>query len=155
MKKCSRCKSIYPATTEFFYKRGRLNQLRSECKECYLKCKKIYYKKNKHAANLHSYEYYRTVKGRLRRTFASMKHRCENPEYAQFKYYGGRGIKCLFKSSEEFVNYVINELKIDPRGLQVDRKNNNGHYEPGNVQFVTAKENALNRRLVTWQSHQK
>ena len=75
-----------------------------------------------------------------------MKERCSNPKRKAYERYGGRGIKCLFNSPDEFINYVINELQIDPRGLQIDRINNNGHYEPGNIRFVTSKINNNNRR---------
>lgn len=59
--------------------------------------------------------------------------------------YGGRGIRCKFNSFEEFFCYIVNTLEIDPRGLQIDRVNNNGHYEIDNIRFVTAKENCNNR----------
>ncbi len=64
--------------------------------------------------------------------------RCNNPNDVSYKYYGGRGIQCLFESCSEFTNYVINELQVDPRGLQIHRINNNGNYEPGNIKFLTA-----------------
>lgn len=42
----------------------------------------------------------------------------------------------------------MNELKIDPRGLTIDRIDNSGNYEKGNIQFITHKENNQNRRKV-------
>lgn len=91
-------------------------------------------------------QYRKTINGYLRHIFASMKHRCYNPKCKSYKNYGGRGIKCLFKSSNEFVDYIINELQVDPRGLTIDRINNDGHYEPGNIRFVSYSENLKNRR---------
>jgi len=90
-------------------------------------------------------EYNRTIRGHLRRIYAGMKCRCDNPKAKDFKDYGGRGIRLKF-TSDEFVDYVINTLKVDPRGLQIDRINNDGHYEKGNIRFVTAKINNNNRR---------
>ena len=66
-----------------------------------------------------------------------MKQRCDNPDNSKFKHYGGRGIECRFESNQEFVDYVINELKVDPRGLEIHRINNDGHYEKGNIEFLT------------------
>lgn len=43
------------------------------------------------------------------------------------------------------MNYVVDILKVDPRGFDIDRIDNNGHYEKGNIRFVTHKENCNNR----------
>lgn len=90
-------------------------------------------------------KYGATINGHLRRTFNSMKRRCNNPNIHNYSRYGGRGIRNKFKSADEFVDYVINELRVDPRGLQIDRIDNNGHYEKGNIRFVTAEVNTNNR----------
>lgn len=94
-------------------------------------------------------DYRKTLVGYLRICFQDIKQRCDNPKHIGYKYYGGRGIQCLFKNANKFVDYVINELKVNPRGLTIDRINNNGHYEPGNIRFVTHKENCNNRRKKT------
>jgi len=90
--------------------------------------------------------YRQTISGCLRDRYKTMKSRCENPKAINYERYGGRGIKCMFYSADEFVDYVVNTLKVDPRGLQIDRINNDGNYEAGNIRFVTAKVNANNRR---------
>ena len=50
-----------------------------------------------------------------------------------------------FESLDDFRNYVIDVLKADPRGLQIDRINNGGNYEVGNIRFVTCLENNQNK----------
>lgn len=91
-------------------------------------------------------KYYSTVNGRLRQCFSGIKQRCNNPKHLSYKNYGGRGIKCFFKSPKEFIDYVTNELQVDPRGLTIDRIDNDGHYERGNIQFVTNAVNQSHRR---------
>lgn len=104
----------------------------------------------KQVSNKSSKKYQQTFIGNLRHRFRQMKERCNNPKDKDYKYYGGRSIKCLFKSANEFVNHIINDLSYDTfekiKGLQIDRIDNNGHYELGNVRFVTPKENCNNRR---------
>jgi len=90
--------------------------------------------------------YLNTVNGHLHRVYGSMNQRCNDPKHESYKNYGGRGIKNLFKSSDEFVDYIVNVLQVDPRGLQIDRIDNDGGYEPGNIRFVTREVNQSNRR---------
>lgn len=45
MKKCTKCGNEYPATVEFFHKKG--DKLHSKCKECRKKLKKEYLERNK------------------------------------------------------------------------------------------------------------
>jgi len=68
--------------------------------------------------------------------------------YKQYKDYGGRGIKVKFTSFEDFYNHIINTIKIDPRGLTIDRIDNDGHYEKGNIRFVSRAENNRNKNHI-------
>ena len=88
---------------------------------------------------------FNSIKNYLRRIFAGMVSRCTYPKHPSFKYYGGRGIQCLFLSAEEFIDYVINVLQVDPRGLTIDRIDNNSNYERGNIRFVTRSKNQQNK----------
>lgn len=74
--------------------------------------------------------------------FHGAKQRCTNPRNKNFYLYGGRGIKFLFTSFEQF----FYELGRCPKGRSLDRRNNNGNYEPGNVRWATFKQQAKNRR---------
>jgi len=95
-------------------------------------------------------KYQKTLIGYLHKRFTTMNQRCNNPKHLSYKYYGSRGIKCLFKNANRFINHVINDLGYNTfeklKGLQIDRIDNNGHYEPSNIRFTTAKVNSNNRR---------
>jgi hypothetical protein len=95
--------------------------------------------------------YLLTLRGLLQSRFHNMKARCNNPQYPSYKYYGGRGIKLLFSSCEELYDYVVNTLGIDTyeilKPLQIHRIDNNGHYEPNNIQFLTSAEHGYAHAL--------
>lgn len=72
--------------------------------------------------------------------------RCENPRYHAYKDYGHRGITvcAAWHDIDAFEKWAIaNGWK---KGLDIDRIDNDGNYEPGNCRFVTRKANANNRR---------
>lgn len=73
--------------------------------------------------------------------------RCTRPDQRNFKYYGARGIT-VCERWMKFSNF-IKDMGLPPRGLVLDRINNNGNYEPANCHWVTQKENANNRRPKT------
>lgn len=73
------------------------------------------------------------------------KNRCNNESYERYHDYGGRGIEFRFNSFEEF--YAELGDKPEPKkDHSVDRINNNGHYERGNVRWEIQKNQARNRR---------
>lgn len=84
------------------------------------------------------------------RAWQTMRLRCLNPENAAYPDYGGRGIKVC----ERWLNSV--QAFVDDMGLkpspkhEIDRIDNDGHYEPGNCQWATRKHNDRNRRNNRW-----
>lgn len=77
--------------------------------------------------------------------YTSAKQRCINSRVCNFEHYGGRGIKFLFKTFEEFYR----ELGPKPSPQHsLDRIDNDGHYERGNVRWATPSQQAHNRRHI-------
>lgn len=75
--------------------------------------------------------------------------RCTRPAHPGYGNYGGRGI-CVCEQwlgdPVEFVLYLATLPGWDDPSLMLDREDNDGHYEPGNLRFVTRRESQANRR---------
>lgn len=83
----------------------------------------------------------------LGKRYDAIVARCTCLEYRSFKNYGGRGIENRFANRKTFVAWVKEHLPHpDYRGLEIDRIDNDGHYEPGNLRLVTRQENLRNCR---------
>lgn len=82
--------------------------------------------------------------------YKEAKSRCENPRNKNYKHYGGRGIQMRFSSFSEF--FACLGPRPSPKHT-VDRKNNDGHYEVGNVRWATWTEQRLNRRPTPRKTH--
>ena len=84
---------------------------------------------------------------KLRRTLSAMRSRCENPKNISYKNYGGRGISVCTEWTEDFSNFYNWAINNGyEKGLQIDRIDNNGNYEPGNCRWATNKQNQMNKR---------
>ena len=82
-------------------------------------------------------------------TWYGMRQRCNNKRHHAYKNYGGRGISVCpqwEKSFEAFYEYVSALPHYGEEGRTLDRINNDGNYEPGNVRWATKKEQSMNRR---------
>lgn len=102
-------------------KRGHVGQRNTERRECQL-CRKA------------------------RSRWRSMIRRCYDPAHDSYPNYGARGIAVCPEWRESFDAYyaVVGDAPFD--GATVDRIDNDGDYEPGNVQWSTWVEQNRNQR---------
>lgn len=71
--------------------------------------------------------------------------RCHNPNAQAYKWYGARGIKCFFTTGKELIDDIGKRPSVKH---SLDRINNDGHYEQGNVRWATKKEQCFNSRAI-------
>lgn len=73
-----------------------------------------------------------------------MRKRCANPRSSAWLNYGGRGITVCARwaSFEAF----LADMGECPPGLEIDRLEVDGNYEPGNCRWATLLEQANNKR---------
>src|SRR3990167_8480744 len=79
-----------------------------------------------------------------------MRSRCKNPKNCCFYRYGGHGVKCLWKSFEEFKedmyeSYRSHVKEFGEKNTQIDRTDPRGNYESSNCRWATLKEQARNK----------
>jgi hypothetical protein len=80
------------------------------------------------------------------RTWAAMRHRCNNPKNPSFGSHGARGIRVCAEWADSFAAFV-RDMGLRPDGTCLDRyPDNDGNYEPGNCRWATFGENSCNRR---------
>ena len=86
------------------------------------------------------------------KSWKSMLDRCEHPLHNSYPNYGGRGISVCARWHE--FRLFLADMGERPDGMQIDRINNEGNYEPGNCRWTTAKVNARNRRNTLYLEHE-
>jgi hypothetical protein len=77
--------------------------------------------------------------------WAAAKRRCYKKNCKDYPNYGGRGIVMCDEWLNSFYAFY-QHIGPCPAGLTLDRINNDGNYEPGNVRWATVKEQHANQR---------
>jgi hypothetical protein len=76
-----------------------------------------------------------------------MKDRCQNPHAPEYKNYGGRGIQVCREWLDSFEAFMRDVGERPGPGYSLERINNGGNYEPGNVKWATSAEQTRNKRV--------
>ena len=88
------------------------------------------------------------------RVLSGMKTRCYNKNNRSYKYYGNQGIEICSEWLNDAGAFCQWALANGYReGLQIDRINNNGNYDPENCRFVTCVINNRNRKTSKMLEH--
>jgi hypothetical protein len=86
---------------------------------------------------------------RLYVIWINIKNRCFNINHPRYKDYGGRGIivhKEWIDDFKSFYDYVSKLENYNINGYSLDRKDNNGNYEPGNIRWADRTTQNRNQR---------
>jgi len=77
--------------------------------------------------------------------WASMRKRCTNSRNRFYRHYGGRGIT-VCERWNTYENFLVDMGRRPSPVHSLDRKDNNGNYEPDNCRWATKSEQAKNQR---------
>jgi len=80
------------------------------------------------------------------RSWMHMKRRCTDEKNDQYKDYGARGIKVCDRWLEAFENF-LEDMGLRPTLKHtIERRDNDGNYEPSNCYWATKAEQSRNKR---------
>lgn len=135
--RCTRCGNIYTASL------GNLHRKTQQTVSC--GCYHYFIIKTKeptiiikHGLSQHP-DYQRWVQ---------MMARCYKANSPNYERYGGRGIEVCqdWHDVENFIEWLEDNLGPCPRGWTMDRIDNDGDYEPGNVRWASSSLQRRNQR---------
>ena len=82
-------------------------------------------------------------------TWRGIIRRCTNPSDAYWHRYGGRGITVHPEWLESFDAFIADVGRRPAAGMSIDRIDNDGNYEPGNVRWATPTQQVENSSAYT------
>lgn len=89
---------------------------------------------------------------RTYRSWVNMLTRCNNKNSRSYKDYGERGITVCDRW-HTFENFLA-DMGVCPKGKSIERRDNNGNYEPSNCYWASTVEQANNKRRTVYITYQ-
>ena len=142
-KTCSKC-GVEKEISLFHKNSTCVGGVRPECKSC-----AVLYSQNRYIQNKEK------IRNKFKtwcfnypwkRTYSAIVQRCDNPKGSSYSSYGGRGIKNLFKSSDELHELWIRDKAYEMIRPSIDRIDNDGNYCTENCRYIEYKENSQKAR---------
>lgn len=78
--------------------------------------------------------------------WSNAKSRCHSPRSQAWRNYGGRGIRMCERWRSDFQAFLRDIGPKPSASYELDRIDNDGHYEPGNCRWTTRSINIKNSR---------
>jgi len=80
----------------------------------------------------------------MKARWRTLKNRCRNPNATAYRWYGARGVEICERWASSFDAFLSDVGMPPAKNYSLDRIDNNGHYEPGNVRWATQKQQVEN-----------
>jgi hypothetical protein len=90
---------------------------------------------------------------RLLNRMSAAISRCTKEGHSQYPGYGGRGVKIheeWLRDRRAWLSYLCSLPGWDNPHMEIDRIDNNKGYEPGNLRFISHKDQQNNKRQTVW-----
>ncbi|HEY5125578.1 MAG TPA: hypothetical protein VIK14_17760 [Ignavibacteria bacterium] len=118
--------------------------------KCERNCRKDWHEKNKDYFKAYFKAWHEKNKDYSKNynRWHNINNRCYNTNNNDYKNYGARGIANYWRYDRlGFTEYISKLEHYKKSGYTLDRIDNDGNYEPGNLRWATAREQQQNKRI--------
>lgn len=75
-----------------------------------------------------------------------MVQRCTNPKSFGYRWYGAKGVRVCQRWLESYENFLADMKEKPDAGCELGRYMASGHFEPGNVKWMTRAEQVAEQK---------
>jgi hypothetical protein len=143
---CTYCKKE-KSLSEFGVDNGKKDKLSIYCIECVRTIALKNYYKNR--LKILSQQKEQHKKFPWKSIWHDINKRCYNKNHSMYKYYGGKGIKNLFKSWDEIKTLWFRDKACEMKRPSIDRIDANENYCFNNCRFIELGLNTTNSHIIS------